>query len=747
MVSQGCNEGALREAPFVSVIVPTKNEVENIAPLLGRLARVARDTSLEVIFVDDSSDGTVDEIRSQAASFDRDVTVIHRESNERWGGLGGAVVDGIRQARGAWVCVMDGDLQHPPEMLEEQLLATQERSVDLVVASRFCSGGSPGAFGRARTILSKGSSTLARFCFPRVLHGVSDPMSGFFLVRRAALDPDRLKPQGFKILLEVLVREPSLRRTEIPFTFAERHAGESKTSLVEARNYLVHLGKLRVQMAARLMRFAAVGVTGLVVNTLLLALFTDVAGMYYLVSALLATQGSTLWNFALTERWVFRGGGHRHSYRRRMALFFVVNNAALALRGPMLVVLTSVLGIHYLVSNLISLATLTIIRFVVADSWIWARHHLRGGKRTHRYDIHGITRVESTVSLPELEAFRVDELSKPPTLSVRIGKVGHLAATKDRLVYDDGLGRAGFATQITRGGTFDIVATPLLRRSPHVLYTNIVEPVLRWTFAEYGYALVHGACIAVGDRAFLITARTDTGKTTTILKTLDGHPSIAFLSDDLTLLRPDGTVLAYPKPMTISMHTVSAVRTPLLSRAERVALVFQSRLHSRSGRRFAFVLTKLRLPVATINALVQLVVPPPKYHVDRLIPDVSMTDTAKLSRLLVIRRGEDDSRELDADEALTTLLENCEDAYGFPPYAEIAEFLHSGNGHDLRAMERETIRQALTGVPSTELSSSARDWWLHARALIDPSVDDAEERTAPPVAGESAIPAESLGLT
>jgi dolichol-phosphate mannosyltransferase len=747
VLSERRNEGAFQGAPFVSVVVPTRDEIDNIAPLLERLAHVATDTSMEIIFVDDSSDGTDEEIRRLAQEYERDVILVHREREERWGGLGGAVVDGMRRARGAWVCVMDGDLQHPPEMLEDMIDAARERSADLVVASRFCEGGSPGAFGRMRAVLSKGSTALARVCFPRTLHGVTDPMSGFFLVRHAALEVERLKPQGFKILLEVLVREPWLRRTEVPFTFGERYAGESKTSVAEARNYLVHLGRLRVQMAARLMRFVAVGVSGLAVNTLLLALFTDVSGLYYLLSALLATQGSTLWNFALTERWVFRGAEHRHSYRRRMAMFFVINNIALGLRGPMLFVLTSAVGIHYLVSNIISLGALTIIRFVVADSWIWARQHLRGAKRTNRYDIHGIVRVESVVALPELEAFRVESLSKPPTLSVRIGKVGTTAAArKDRLVYDEGLGRAGFATQITRGGTIDIVATPLLRRSPHVLYTNIVEPVLRWTFAEYGYALVHGACIAVGERAFLITARTDTGKTTTILKTLDGHPAISFLSDDLTLLRPDGTVLAYPKPMTISLHTVSAVKTPLLTRRERMTLVFQSRIHSKSGRRFAFLLTKLKLPVATINTLVQLIVPPPKYHVERLVPEASVAESAKLSQLLVIQRGEDATRELPAAEALTTLLENCEDAYGFPPYAEIAEFLHSGNGHDLRAMERETIRQALAGVPATELTSSQRDWWLYARTLVDPTSEDTEEKVVP-VGLETGIPAESLGLT
>ena len=400
----------------------------------------------------------------------------------------------------------------------------------------------------------------------------------------------------------------------------------------------------------------------------LLALFTSVGGIYYLLSAFLATQGSTLWNFALTEAWVFRGREHRHSGRRRLALFFIVNNVALVLRAPILFVLTSVLGMHYLLSNFISLAALTVARYVLADSWIWAKGQLVGAK-LNSYDIHGIVSVTSTVALPELERFRVDALAEAPTISVQIGKMSHEAPHRfsRRLEYDEGLGSAGFATQITIGRRTDIVASKLLKHSPHVLYTNIVEPVLRWTFVEHGYALVHAACLAVGDRAFLITARTDTGKTTTILKTLDSQPACSFLSDDLILIHPDGYVLSYPKPMTISRHTVEAVKTPLLSWRERLTLVFQSRLHSRSGRQFAFVLTRTGLPVATINAIVQAIVPPPKYHVDRLVPTAASTARATVTGLVVIQRGDDGQRQLDEDEAVTILLENCEDAYGSRP--------------------------------------------------------------------------------
>jgi dolichol-phosphate mannosyltransferase len=122
-----------------------------------------------------------------------------------------------------------------------------------------------------------------------------------------------------------------------------------------------------------------------------------------------------------------------------------------------------------------------------------------------------------------------------------------------------------------------------------------VVPVLRWAFVKRGFALVHAACLASKEKAFFITAKTDTGTTTTALKTLDGLP-FSFLSDDLTLVAPDGRVVTYPKPLTISRHTVSAVRTLLLSRRERLTLPMQSRVHSCSGRLFGLLARSNRAP-------------------------------------------------------------------------------------------------------------------------------------------------------
>jgi hypothetical protein len=361
----------------------------------------------------------------------------------------------------------------------------------------------------------------------------------------------------------------------------------------------------------------------------------------------------------------------------------------------------------------------------------------------HSYDIHKILSVVSEAPLPELEAFSTSELIADPDIRVRIGKPsrkpaavntngssrsnGHGPKKVRHLYYREMFGKLGFEAEINIGERIEIVASPLLRYSPHVLYTNLVEPVLRWTFVERGYALVHGATIAFGDRAYMITARTDTGKTTTLLKILDHQrrntDSAAFISDDLTLVKPDGTALTYPKPLTISHHTVQAINSAALTSRERLTLMYQSRIHSRSGRRLAFNMTKARaLPMATINTIVQLLVPPPKYHVNRLVPKVKMAHHGTLTGLFIIEKGVEADTHLDEQEAIDILLANCEDAYGFPPYHDIKEFLYISNGVDLRPVEKSIIRSAMHNIPATLIRSNSLEWWRRIPAFVGDEV-------------------------
>jgi dolichol-phosphate mannosyltransferase len=715
----------------VSVVVPTRNEAGNVDKLVERLDLLPPELVNEVIFVDDSTDDTPEAVERAAARSRHRVVLVHRPPARRANGLGGAVVEGIERARGAWICVMDGDLQHPPELIPSLLERARQRQCELVVASRFArEEGASSSLRRVRGLVSKSTRDAARFLFPRRLRNVRDPMSGFFLVKREAVATERLRPRGFKILLEIVVRTPRLRATEVPFSFGKRYAGESKASFGEGLLYLQQLIRLRFGgLATTFTRFGLVGASGLLVNMAVFALLVGFAGLHYLLAAVLATQCSTLSNFLLTERFVFTNREPRLGRASRAISYFAMNNATLLLRGPMLVLLVATWGMEELLANFVSLVALTVVRFGVADSVIWSGRPEPAPVRLWSYDVHGIVTVVSDVALPELEAFGTDRTIQRPTVRVRIGKlnsqqstlVAALAFLVRHTRYDERLGRFGFGIEIGVGKSVEVLASPLLKFSPHVLYTNVVEPILRWTFVKKGYALVHAACVAHGGQAFLITARTDTGKTTTILKLLDNRPW-SFLSDDLTLVAADGRVFKYPKPLTISRHTVVAVKTPLLSRFERLALFFQSRLHSRSGRRFALILARTHLPTATINALVQLLVPPPKYHIDRLVPQAQTANEAHLAGLFVIQRGGEGTVELGAEEAVDTLLENSDDAYGFPPYPSIATFLHSGNGRDLRAEERAIVARSLSGLPASALRSESMDWWRRVAAIVEGTV-------------------------
>ena len=356
----------------LSVIVPTRNEAESVDALVSSLEPALAARAAEVIFVDDSDDETPDRVTECSLTAALTVRLLHRRPEQRAGGLGGAVVEGLRQARGNWVCVMDADLQHPPATVARLLEAAEAKDLDLVVATRF--RGSDGGLGALRRAVSRGSAAAARMLFPRRLRGVSDPMSGFFLVRRSAVELQRLRPNGFKILLELIVRSSFRAVGEVPYAFAERHAGESKASLREGTRFLVQLVRLRKPDATgRLARFAVIGLSGLVVNEALLALLTERARLYYLAAAVISTQTAILWNFALTERWVYARRNCQFDLKGRLVAFCLVCTTAQLLTIPILYLLVDSVGAPYLLANLFAIAASTLVRFTIAERLIWKR--------------------------------------------------------------------------------------------------------------------------------------------------------------------------------------------------------------------------------------------------------------------------------------------------------------------------------------------------------------------------------------
>jgi len=459
-----------------------------------------------------------------------------------------------------------------------------------------------------------------------------------------------------------------------------------------------------------MLRFLTVGATGLVVNSLAMIFFTEIAGTPLLIAAALATLCSTLWNFAFTELWVFGDRAQTSSRTSRLLRFMLMNSLSLALRGPMLAVMVSWVGLHYVAANLISLFAIALIRYALSDRWIWTSPISANRDENHHYDIHGIIAVSSRIRLPELEHFRVPLLERAPDVRMRLERRSRVRLDENTIHYHDGLGRYGFQISIALGKCTEVQVSPLVRRSPHVLYTNVFEPILRWTFARKGYALVHGGCISADRGALLITARTDTGKTTTILRAIRSH-NYSFLADDMTLLGKDGEVLSFPKPLTISAHTLSAIQFAGLGVRDWLALQLQSRIHSRSGRRFALWLSRSGLPAATINAWAQILIPPPKYAIERLIPEVQVRARSILSQVVLIEQGRESTERLDQEAIVDHLIKNGEDAYGFPPYPELAEYLSRWEGRDLHAREREIIAQAIGGKSAVHMRSPVYGWW------------------------------------
>ena len=249
-----------RDRPSVSIVVPTRNEAPNIEPLLDGLDHAFAGTAFEVVFVDDSDDDTVPRIRHETEARETPVQLIHRGPGARRGGLGTAVVEGFHAAKAPWAIVMDADLQHPPSASRALLRCAQNHSVDVVIGSRFEADGASSGLGSARFVMSRTAHGIAKAMFPVRLGPVSDPLSGLFAVRLDAVDLTDLAPDGFKILMELLLANPTLRIAEVGYGFQQRHAGESKASTGEMVRYLGLLARRRMQPSPpRVVRLPSTG--------------------------------------------------------------------------------------------------------------------------------------------------------------------------------------------------------------------------------------------------------------------------------------------------------------------------------------------------------------------------------------------------------------------------------------------------------------------------------------------------------
>ncbi|WP_375087672.1 glycosyltransferase [Microbacterium sp. LS_15] len=357
----------------VTVIVPTFNERDNVAELVARTADALAGYDAEILFVDDSTDDTAAEVARVAADAPLPVRVIHRDDNT--GGLGGAVVVGLGAAASDLCIVMDGDLQHPPELLPALVARHARSGADVVAASRYVGGGDTSGLGTAvRFGVSRAATWLTRSMFPIRLARSTDPMTGFFLVDRSRLDLATLKPQGFKILLEILART-DLRIAEVPMEFAERRHGTSKASLRQGTTFIAHLARLRF---GKMSLFALIGVIGAVANLAIMWALTT-AGVPYVWAAIIGAEVTIVGNFLLQERFVFadmrtdaRGLG------LRFAASFGFNNVEAALRIPLMALMVETWHISSVLATGLSLVVAFFARFLFHSLVVYAPKRARG---------------------------------------------------------------------------------------------------------------------------------------------------------------------------------------------------------------------------------------------------------------------------------------------------------------------------------------------------------------------------------
>ncbi|ELZ23913.1 dolichol-phosphate mannosyltransferase [Haloterrigena salina JCM 13891] len=361
------------------MIVPTFNERENIKTTLDRCLRVLETTeyAYELIVVDDDSPDRTWEFVETAYADDDRVRVLRRTENR---GLALSIVAGLRAASTAYCAVIDADLQHPPEKIPD-LLAALDAGADISIGSRHIEDGEIENWSRFRITVSKGATALTKRFLPTARR-ISDPMSGMFAVRRSVIGNVDLQPQGYKILLEIISKGDVEEVTEVPYTFRERTAGESKLSADQYQEFVEHLLELSVgeyanrisenpRRVVRMLEFFAVGAVGVLVN-IIVFLFLMRSGAHYLVSGSFAFLAAVQWNFV--GNWAITFDRPSDALTKRYVAFHAVCLVGLIVYEIVLSLLLFVPALPVLLANVGAIGASSVWNFVGADTTAFAEN-------------------------------------------------------------------------------------------------------------------------------------------------------------------------------------------------------------------------------------------------------------------------------------------------------------------------------------------------------------------------------------
>jgi dolichol-phosphate mannosyltransferase len=289
----------------LSIVVPTFNESKNIRELIARLERTLPDIRWELVFVDDNSaDGTHRLVR-EIARRDPRVRCLQRIGRR---GLSSACIEGIFATAAPTIAVMDADLQHDEKILPALYEQIQTNGADVAIGTRYSAGGSTGQWDKRRVSFSRIATRASNVVLKQK---VSDPMSGFFMLRREVVENcvTRLSAVGFKILLDILAstRTP-LKIAEVPYTFRDRFAGESKLDEMVVWEYAMLLADKTIGrfVPVRFVMFSFIGGLGVFVHLAILTLLLNVLSLGFTLGQTIATCAAMVFNFAINNVLTYR---------------------------------------------------------------------------------------------------------------------------------------------------------------------------------------------------------------------------------------------------------------------------------------------------------------------------------------------------------------------------------------------------------------------------------------------------------
>lgn len=366
----------------LTVIIPTFKEEANIRNIITEVDAVFQKSALngEILVVDDNSPDNTIAIVSELKETMKNLNLLVRTSDH---GLSQSVADGFLHASSDVFVVIDADMSHPPSLIPKMFEEIRAGS-DVVIGSRYMEGGGIKKWPLKRRIISLGATFLGRLLVP----DITDPVSGFFAVRRSVVAEAHLKPRGYKILLEVLGKGTWENDKEIPFEFSDREIGASKLKIKTIIEYAQQVLDITLysfthhQSAAwrewkKIFKFGIVGLTGVVVNlaVLNLLLIAGITGYSGYIALFFAIVVSILNNFLWNDLWTFRDSAKRGvtSVWQRLWAFYTVSAGGAVINYGVAILLTHFTGMKIDIADFIGILIGFIWNFLVNRRFTWGR--------------------------------------------------------------------------------------------------------------------------------------------------------------------------------------------------------------------------------------------------------------------------------------------------------------------------------------------------------------------------------------